>query len=1433
MAGITKIIKKLESFLPQVLAGDRLAAQREIRYLARKSGNFKPDQKLLTRINRLEDRLRASLQKRNRRKENLPKLRFNEELPIFVKKDEIIQAIARHRVIVVSGETGSGKTTQLPKFCLAAGRGIDGLIGCTQPRRIAATSVARRIAEELGQEPGNAVGYKIRFRDRTAGDAYIKMMTDGILLAETQSDRYLSAYDTIIVDEAHERSLNIDFILGILRTLIRKRDDLKLIITSATIDTEKFSRTFDDAPVIEVSGRMYPVDIQYPAPEADPSTQENELTHVETAVRAIKRVLHQSRTGDILVFMPTEQDIRETCELVEAENPQGTRVMPLFARLTATEQSRVFARRPGRKIIVATNVAETSITIPGIKYVIDSGLARISRYSPRTRTTSLPVMPVSKSSCDQRKGRCGRIQNGVCIRLYPEDDYETRPQFTPPEILRANLADVILRMISLKLGDVSKFPFIDRPDLKSIKDGFDLLFELGALEQRAKSRGQRAEDRVLNSEVGMRPPAHRDLRLRPGGNAESKKENGGQSSEDRGRKTAAKGQKTEIGLGGKLQGRIKLTGKGRLMARIPLDPRLSRMLIEAGKEGCIGEMTIIVAALSIQDPRERPVEKAREADRGHAAFHDAQSDFVTLLNIWHRYHSHRQKVKSNNQMKRFCREHFLSFMRMREWRDIHHQISDILKEHGMGKLECGRQNGEWGRGNWEGGMRPPAHREIGLRPRGNAEVRGRKAETELGTDLNSAFRIPNSTFEAIHKSVLSGFLSNIAQKKDNNIYHATKGREVMIFPGSGLFNKAKNWIVAEEMMETSRLFARTVANIDSEWLEDLGGDLCRRTYLDPHWERNRGEVVASEQVSLFGLIIVPARKVSYGKVNPAEAASIFIQSALVNGDVKKPFGFMKYNLQLIDEIKGIENRFRRRDLLVDEQKMFEFYQEKLPGIFDLRSLAKYLRRKDNDQFLRMKKETLLQYPPDNAEMGQYPTRLDIEQHAFECSYCFDPGKDDDGVTVKVPTTLAQSVSPETIDWLVPGLYPEKIEVLIKGLPKAYRKKLVPVKNTVDIIVRDMPKGQNSLVSALGDFIYRRFGVDIPAAAWSTESLPDYLKMRISITSPEGKELRAGRNTALLRQDVGGRVKSDEFEAARRKWEKKGITRWDFGDLPEFVSDSGHKKAKWVAYPALETDSATHTSVNLCLFRRQVSAIAAHRSGVATLYAIHFAKNLKLLKRQLILPADVRFIADYFGGPKKLLQQMYDHVIEELFGKNIRSEKVFYAHAESAVVKIFPTGQELRAKTIPLLTAYHDARSRIYELQQTNRTNSMAVSFFEELTRELERLVPQTFVAIYDIRRLDHLPRYIQAAAIRARRAVVDFEKDRAKSNEIIKFTDGLDQLLKELSPAVSDEKRRAIEAYFWMVEEYKVSVFAQELKTAIPISAKRLDKKLKEIGRMV
>jgi ATP-dependent helicase HrpA len=1346
-------IKKIESLLPGVLAVDRLKARRDIRRLITRKGRAWPDEKIEKRLLELEKRLKASSKKRNRRRAHLPPLRFNEALPIFSKKDEIIEAIERHPVIVVSGETGSGKTTQLPQYCLAAGRGIDGLIGCTQPRRIAATTVSRRIAEELGPKADGTVGYKIRFKDRTRKEAFIKIMTDGILLAETQGDRHLGAYDTIIVDEAHERSLNIDFILGILQTLVNKRNDLKLIITSATIDTEKFSKAFGNAPVIEVSGRMYPVDVQYLSPETDPSPN-GELTHVELAVQAVKRVLSQSHTGDMLVFMPTEQDIRETCELLEAQLPEGTRVMPLFARLTAAEQSRVFARLSRRKIIVATNVAETSITIPGIKYVIDSGLARISRYSP---------------SCDQRKGRCGRVQNGICLRLYSEDDYQARPEFTPPEIIRANLAEVILRMISLELGDVLDFPFIDRPDLKSIKDGFNLLSELGAIVERPKAKGESSKVK------GQRPKVKGIEQTR--------------SIEATGTVAVAKSNK-----------HVVLTDKGRLMAKIPLDPRLSRMLIEAKQERCLAETVIIAAALSIQDARERPIDKTAAADRMHAGFDDPNSDFVTLLNIWGRYHAHRQKVKSNNQMKKFCREHFLSFKRMREWRDIHSQILAILKEHDL------------------------VNSDFGLR---NADLQRRKAEMTDGGNLN----ISENNYERIHKAVLSGFLSNIALQKEKNIFRAGKGKDVMIFPGSGLFNKARPWVVAAEMVETSRVFARTVANIDNVWLEALGGDLCRRTYLEPHWEKNRGEVVALEQVSLFGLIIEPGRKISYGKVNPSEASEIFIQSALVNGDIKKPFAFMQHNQRLIEDILDIENRFRRRDLLIEEQHIYEFYQERLPGIYDIRSLSKFLKQRKNDRFLRLEKDALLAQNPDDEQLDQYPDRLDIGNNSLECAYCFNPGKDDDGVTLKIPSALAPSVSPESIDWLVPGLYPQKIEALIKGLPKMYRRKLVPVKNTVDVIIHEMPKSRTSLISALGEFIYRRFDLDIPAAAWPEESLPDYLKMRVAITAPDGKELQVGRDPAILRQADGGLEKSDELKAARAKWEKTGITRWDFGDLPESVSDTGKEEGRWIAYPALEPSGAGG-QVNLRLFRQPEKALTVHLGGVAALYTILFAKDLKFLRRQLTLPADKAFMADYFGGVKNLVNQMIDRIIQDLFRKNIRSQEAFYAHVESVAPKISSTGQELLDGLVPILTAYHDARSQIHKLQQSSRQNSQMVSFFQEQTAELGRLVPKTFISIYDKQRLDHLIRYIQAATIRARRAAVDFEKDHAKSKGVAKFTEGLNQLLNGLSPRASDEKRRVVEEYFWMIEEYKVSVFAQELKTAIPISAKRLEQKLGEIKRM-
>ncbi|MBW2607956.1 MAG: ATP-dependent RNA helicase HrpA [Deltaproteobacteria bacterium] len=1283
-----------------------------------------------------------SIKKRKWRKQNLPRFSYNPSLPIIAGKDDIISAIKKNQVVIISGETGSGKTTQIPKFCLAAGRGIAGKIGCTQPRRIAATTVAHRIAEELGEKVGRSVGYKIRFKDKTRHDSFIKIMTDGILLAETLSDPYLNEYDTIIVDEAHERSLNIDFVLGILKKLIKRRKYLKLIITSATIDTEKFSKAFDDAPVIEVSGRMYPVDIRYlPAcPDSEKQGQDakNDLSHVEMAADAVNTINREGQYGDILVFMPTEQDIRETCELLEGRNYKNAHILPLFARLPATEQSKVFSRMPGRKIIIATNVAETSITIPGIRYVVDTGLARISQYTPRSRTTALPVKPISRSSADQRKGRCGRVENGICIRLYSQEDFLSRHLFTLPEILRSNLAQVILRMIALNLGDISDFPFIDRPAKKSIKDGFDLLLELGA----------------ITEELG---------------------------------KSGSKGASSFF-----------LTENGRLMSKIPIDPRLSRMLIKAQEEGCLKEVTVIASVLSIQDPRERPAEKAQEADEVHSKFSDPASDFITLLNIWNTYHDTWRQVKSTNQMKKYCRGHYLSFKRMREWRDIHSQISAILEENGLKEKD----------------------------KKGVLKI----AANKNGKDISEVF---TPFYSAVHKSILSGFLSNIAVKKEKNFFAAAKGKEVMIFPGSRLFNKSKTWIVAAEMVETSRLFARTVANIESSWLEALGGDQCKYAYLHPHWERNRGEVVAIEQVSLFGLVIEPGRPVSYGKINRDEASEIFVRSALVEGDMRRPFDFMKHNKRLIDEIKDMENRLRRRDLLVSDQEMFEFYTERLSGIYDIRTLRKRLKKKGSDNFLQMSREDLLIYSPDKNELSVFPDCIDIGSNSFECLYKFNPGKPDDGVTVKIPSSIAPMVSPETVDWLVPGLYKEKIAAMIKGLPKAYRKQLVPVADTVDEIIRHLQKSNNSLITTLGQFIYERFEVDIPASAWAEDVLPDHLKMRISITGPKGEELVCSREKKILAQNFPGNIIPDEFGSTGKEWEKTGITRWDFGNLPEKIDVKVKNKGTWTAYPGLETDSKTTKSVNLRLFYDHDKATESHKEGVAGLYAIYFAKDLKFLKKSLVIPKEAVHYADYFGGARRFEKRLYEYIITDMFQKNIKTEKAFYSHAEVVKPVIISKGRKLLEHIIPVIETYYKTRSVIYDLERIGSVNDEALTFLNSLKEELTRLVPESFMDLYDSLRFFHLVRYIKAIEIRAQRALINFEKEKAKAKELRVFTDSLNELLKGLSPLVSKEKKNAVEEYFWLIEEYKVSLFAQELKTAIPVSKKRLEKKLREIERMV
>ncbi len=1343
-------IHRIESLLSDAMSADRYAVLRRLALLKRRRVGRMTQKSYRQQLAAIERRLVASAARRQKRAANRPRVTDAPALPITDRKDDIIAAIALHAVVIVSGETGSGKTTQLPKYCLTAGRGIDGRIGCTQPRRIAATSVARRIAEEMGEPVGRSVGYKIRFQDRTGPDAFIKIMTDGILLAEVQQDRYLSEYDTIIVDEAHERSLNIDFVLGLLKTLLKKRRDLKLIITSATIDTEKFSRAFDDAPVIEVSGRLYPVDVGYYPDDplfATASDEPNdEMTHVETAVAAIRRLKRHGPYGDMLVFMPTEQDIRETCEILEGDGAPGERVMPLFARLTADEQARVFARTKGRKIIVATNVAETSLTIPGIRYVVDSGLARVSQYNPRTRTTALPVEPVSRSSADQRKGRCGRVENGVCIRLYSEEDYLSRPLFTPPEILRSNLAEVILRMTALKLGDMAAFPFIDRPAAKSIRDGTETLKELGAVTEN------------------------------PAGEEAQKASDGGRGKERRKGRRKADGSYSRPGL--------FLTKRGALMARLPIDPRLSRMLIEAGKQGCLAEVIVIAAALSIQDPRERPADRAEEADRAQAVFVDPSSDFLTLVNIWNRYQETWRVQKTTGQMKKFCRAHFLSYRRMREWRDIHVQLNDILAENGL--------------------------------------VRAGAAEVD-----------PEGRSAAIHKAVLSGFLSNIAVRKEKNVFQAAKGREVMIFPGSALFNRAGDWIVAAEMVETSRLFARMAATVDSAWLEDLGGSLCRSTYVNPRWDARRGEVVASQQVSLFGLVIVTGRTVSFGPIDPETAAEVFIRGALVDGDVLRSPAFLLSNQKLIQRIKDMEDRIRRRDILVEDEEMVRFYRSRLQRVYDLRTLNRLIREKGGDGFLRMVPEDVMNGPVENDLFDRYPDRVELGGGRYRCSYRFDPGQPDDGLTVTIPATVAAAIPPGQTDRLVPGLLQEKIETLLKGLPKQYRRQLVPIARTAEILADEIGTGNDALISALGKLLYRRFGVDIPGTAWSIEGLPEHLIMRIAITGPRGEIIRSSRDTEILRQSVSSDLPADDWEAARRRWEKTRITRWDFGDLPESLEVAVQGGGDWVVFPGLAVEeSDSGHSINLRLFQRRDTAEASHVKGVAALYRLYFSKDMKFLKKTLALTPDRSQAARYFGGIRRVEKRLYDTVVSRLFELNIRTRAAFTDEARTLGAKIIPYGRDIVGRFLPVIDAYHEARTCIHQLETANRTNSALTAFYGRLQAELMRLVPENFIELYDLQRLEHLPRYVQAVQIRARRAADNLEKDQVKAADLAPFTAGLDRLIQSLSPTSSSEKRKAIEDFFWLIEEYKVSLFAQELRTAVPVSEKRLRERMMEIERM-
>lgn len=1298
----------------RALGRDKPSFLRELQQLQKHAQKSRPGEKFQTRLENLEKKIKASIEAKKNRFRRLPKISIPENLPISEREKDIVDAIQKHPVIIIAGDTGSGKSTQIPKMCLSAGRGIEGKIACTQPRRIAATTISARIAEELGETVGQSVGYKIRFKDRTSKTGYIKILTDGMLLAETQADPLLLEYDTLIVDEAHERSLNIDFILGILKNLLQKRPDLKLIITSATIDTEKFSKGFANAPVIRVSGRTYPVSLQYRP--IDPDLEDKgDMTYVDMAVKTAKDIHGQGGFGDILIFMPTEQDILETCQRLEGEGLKNARILPLFARLPGASQRRVFASGKGRKIIVSTNVAETSLTIPGIKYVVDTGLARILRYLPRTRTTSLPISPISQSSADQRKGRCGRMENGVCIRLYSQEDYETRPEFTEPEILRSNLAEVILRMIALKLGDIQSFPFLDPPGAGSIKDGFDLLVELGAIFRK--------------------------------------------------------------------NGQPVLTPMGRMMSRIPIDPRISRMLIEAGTHGCIEDVAVIAAALSIQDPRERPIEKATQADQAHNQFKDAASDFITLLNIWNRYHRSWETLGTQNKMRKFCKAHFLSYPRMREWDQIHEQITTLLKTHRMG----------------------------------NKKQKPHKLEKDR--------------YAAIHKSVLSGYLSNIALKREKNMYTAARGREVMLFPGSTLFNKGPDWIVAVEMVKTTRLFARTVAKIDPVWLEPLGGSLCKRTYSNPHWEMKAGQVRALEQVSLYGLIIVSNRPVAYGPIDPAESHKIFIQSALVHGETQKKFLFLSHNQRLIDKVTRLEAKVRRRGILVEEAALEAFYSERLPRVCDIRTLEKVIRERGNDDFLKMRDADIVDHLPDREEIDLYPDQMETGKGSLPISYKFNPGKGDDGVTLKVPVSRTSELSPQHLDWMVPGLFREKMTALIKGLPKKYRKQLVPVSNTVDIVLGEMKKSERPLITILAEFIYERFGVDIPAKAWADTAIPEHLQMRISIRDHRGRELEAARDASVLRDSGLSRNRSHEedtavWKNARSQWEKTNITAWDVNDLPESLSLS----PKLSAFPGF---FAHENSVDLRLYRDHNEAIQNHRKGVMRLYLIRFKKEVRFLKKDLKIPSAIAAKTMDFGGPKALESAMLTHLLNHFFHLNIRSKATFEKTALDAAKSLFSKAGEMKKQVEAIVSAYHHTMKQMHALTAKNPPGSPVSQLLNRLMEETGALLPPDFMERYDGDNLPHLPRYLKAIEIRAERGTYDSGRDREKNKSVEPFETALEKMLPLINSSASPEKRQAIKDFFWMLQEYKVSIFAQELKTAIPVSAKRMNKKQREIERMV
>jgi ATP-dependent helicase HrpA len=1361
-------IEELKQLLPQCLLPDWVRLGRRLARLLR--DRHHPDQREVL-LDRLHQQVRASMALREGRRLHVPRVSYPADLPITERKDEIVTAIRNHQVVVIAGETGSGKTTQLPKMCLEAGLGIEAKIGCTQPRRVAALSISRRIAEELNVSWSREVGCKVRFDDRSNAQTYIKLMTDGILLAETQGDPDLSEYNAIIIDEAHERSLNIDFLLGHLKGLLARRHDLKLIITSATIDTQMFSRHFDDAPIIEVSGRLYPVEVQYQPLDAA-SEERGEVSYVDAAVQAAERILYETSTGDVLIFMPGERDIRETGDQLDGRFSGEAEVIPLFGRLSAGDQQRVFAPSPRRKIVIATNIAETSLTIPGIRYVIDAGLARISRYNPRTRAKRLPVEAVSQSSANQRKGRAGRVEAGICIRLYSEEDFHARPAFTQPEIQRANLAEVILRMKAFHLGDVETFPFVQPPTPAAVANGFALLQELGALDERRE-----------------------------------------------------------------------LTQLGQDLARLPIDPTLGRMLLQSQHEHATQELLIIAAGLSIQDPRERPLDQKEAAATAHRKFTDSQSDFLSLLNIWNAVHDEWDRLRTQGQRRKFCRQQFLSYLRMREWQDVYSQLHDALEDLGTLKL-------------------------------------------------NES----NAAYEAIHRSILAGLIGHVARFEERNTYQAAGNRKVTVFPGSALFARGEpqrrpaakgnkpppkpksnqpQWIIAGEIVETSQLFARTVGGIDPQWIFQLAPHCCKVTHQNPHWSATAGNVLIEEIVTLQGLE-VRRRKVAYGNLNAKEATAIFIRGALVEENLipprggsgddadadrddvrvltpmaeKKPelppqYRFLAHNRSIREKIENWRTRVRNYDLGDLDQALSRFYAKHLANVSSLHELNRLLREPGAQARLCITEADLTNGKSLDFDANAFPDAVPVGGQPVGLAYAYAPGEEHDGVTIELPFSLAQSVSSAFIEWSVPGLREEMIAELLRALPKSIRKELMPFPPKIAEVVGEFQPTGNSFLQDFARFIRQRYGVEVPVSAWPADALPAHLRPRIDIVDHNRKSLGSGRDLAQLQQrlkqtktEPTTKADSAAWTRVAQQWERFGLSDWTCGDLPARITVAEDAGLPLYAWPGLEFAEGV---VNVRLFRNADLSRNASLLGAQRLVELAIHKDLAWLEKDL--RALTRYDSLYapLGDSAELRETSLEHLKRYLLPAEPLSaltRKAFEVAVAVSRERLPGLAQQFIDRLGPILQLRQQVQQRIGaalatavpRLQKLSSLSQLATPVARganPLADELHNLIPARFLDRIAYERLPHLPRYLKALLIRVERATLNPIKHQERLQQLAPYVTALKQL--ESKPSTSAEARRELDAYRWMVEEYKVSLFAQELGTAVPVSPPRLDRQLEAV----